>query len=135
MCILLRDAPSLLLIQLLMLHYSLQMLHAFEKKTRFWKCRWQEKSSPRRKQIYFFNRFSGDILFFFSFFCFFWLLFFSCLMFFEIKNVYFDIHSTIRAVNFSPGRFPEIRLFFLALARHLERLFHFFEVIARYCFQ
>ena len=40
----------------------------------FRKCRWREKSSPERPQIYFFNRFSGDILFSSSFFLF-WFLF------------------------------------------------------------
>ena len=39
--------------------------------------------------------------FFFSFFCFSWFLFFVvavvCLLFFEIKNVYSDTHSTMRA--------------------------------------
>ena len=64
----------------------------------FRKCRWREKSSPERPQIYFFNRFSGDILFSSSFFffdsCF--CLFFG-LMLFEIENVYSDTHSTMRA--------------------------------------
>ena len=38
-------------------------------------------------------------------------------MYFEIKNVYSDRNSTMRAVsdkNFSPGQFLETRLLFLA---------------------
>ena len=58
-----------------------------------------KKNSLRRPQIYFFNRFSGDILFsslvsfVFLYSCFSLLV---CL-FFEIQNVCFDTHSTMRA--------------------------------------
>ena len=85
----------------------------------FQKCGWREKSSPGGLQIYFFNRFSGDILSsslvslaFFVFLLFFFLL--VCL-FFEIKNIYSDTHLTIERVNdkkFLPGRFPGTRLLF-----------------------
>ena len=59
----------------------------------FGKCVWPEKSSPGRPQIFFFNRFSEDILFsFFSFFCSFWFLFclfVSCSL--KLRNVLIHI--------------------------------------------
>ena len=59
----------------------------------FRKCGWPKKSSPGRPQIYFFNRFSGDILFssfyILVFFCF---VFFACLFFFLKLRIYILIH-------------------------------------------
>ena len=52
-----------------------------------------------RKFIGYFNRFSGDILFSslvsFDFFIIVFVV--VCLLFFELKNVYSDRHSTMRA--------------------------------------
>ena len=45
----------------------------------FWKCGWHKKSSPQRPQIYFLNRFSGDILFSFLVFFVFLIIVFVCL--------------------------------------------------------
>ena len=64
----------------------------------------------------FFCRFSGDILFsslvYFAFFVFlFCFVFLLVCLFFEIKNIYSDTHSTMRAGE-SPGRFPETTTFF-----------------------
>ena len=74
-----------------------------EKNSCFWKCGWREKSLPGRPQIYFFNRFSEDILFsflvslLFLYSCFFFLFSFLFIfyflivcLFFEIKNIYSD---------------------------------------------
>ena len=77
----------------------------------FWKCGWSEKSSSRRPQFFFFNRFSGHILFssLVSF------AFSDSSLFFELKNVYSDTHWTMRGVSdkkFSPSRFQETRLLF-----------------------
>ena len=70
-----------------------------KQKNCFRKCGGLEKSSPGRPQIYFFNRFSGDVLFSsidsFGFFVFLFFSLFVC--FFEIKNIYPDTHSTMRA--------------------------------------
>ena len=82
----------------------------------FWKCLWQEKSSPGRPQIIFSNRFSGDILFSslvsFAFVC---VLVFVCLCV-CFRNIYSDTHATMRADEWqkqsSPGWFQEIRLLF-----------------------
>ena len=53
------------------------------------------KISTGRPQICFFNRFSGDIIF--SSFVFFFLGgVFACFLF-EIKNIYSDTHSIMRA--------------------------------------
>ena len=55
---------------------------------------------PGRHKFFFFNQFSRDILFpFLVSFAFFYFCFvlFVCLLFFEIKNVYSDTHSTMRA--------------------------------------
>ena len=56
-----------------------------------------------RPQIFFLNRFSGDVpcyssVFLLVFFCFLWffLFLFVCLMFLEIKNVYSNTHLTMR---------------------------------------
>ena len=99
MCILLRDAPSLLLIQLLMIHYSLQMLHAFEKKLVSGNAGDEKNLHPGRSKFIFLIDFPE--IFFFSLVSFaFLILVFSSLMFFEIKNVYSNTHSTIRAVSY-----------------------------------
>ena len=88
----------------------------------FWKCRWREKSSPERPQIYFFNRFSGDILFsslvFFAFFdsCFFVV----CLMRFKL-NMYILIHNRLCGwvsdkKNFHPANFRKQGFIFFGLS-------------------
>ena len=83
----------------------------------FWKCGWQEKSSPGWPQIYFlFNRFSGDILFSFlvsfalfdSCFC-----LFICLLFFEIKYVY--MWASKWKKNFHSASFWKQDYFFLTM--------------------
>ena len=85
--------PVLMLLYLIVDHLGQKKPSCFRK------CGWQEKSSPRRPQIYFSNRFSGDILlsslvsFAFLYFC----LFLLVCLFFEIKNIYPDTHSTMRA--------------------------------------
>ena len=72
-------------------------------------------------QIYFFNWFSGDILFSSLIsFVFFVFLFSFCsfVFFFEIENIYSDTHLTMRGwviEKFSPGRFPETKLLFFGL--------------------
>ena len=86
----------------------------------FRKCGWREKSSPGRPQIYFFNRFSGDILFSsLVFFCFFWFLLFVCLFVFFKLKMYILIHiwlcGRLNDKKFSYGRFPKTKLLFLAL--------------------
>ena len=57
------------------------------------------KNPPGRPQIYFFNRFSGDILFSsLVSFAFLILVFVVVyLLFFELKNIYSDTYSTMRA--------------------------------------
>ena len=75
-------------------------IHPKKKYSCFRKYGWQKKFSPGRPQIYFFTRFSGYILFFslvsFAFFnTYFFVCLFVCSLFFEIKNVYSDTHSTI----------------------------------------
>ena len=91
-----------------------------KKYSRFPKCGWRERSSSRRPQIYFFNRFSRDILFsFLVSFAFFDSFFVAvvCLLLFKIKNVYSDTHSTMRGVElqkkFHPVDFRKLGYFFL----------------------
>ena len=72
-----------------------------EKYSCFRKCDDEKNLPPRRPQFFiFFNRFCGDILFYYLVcFAFFVFLYF-CLfvgLFFEIKNIYSDTHSTMRA--------------------------------------
>ena len=75
---------------------------------------------PGRHKFFFFNQFSRDILFpFLVSFAFFYFCFvlFVCLLFFEIKNVYSDTHSTMRACewlkNFHLADFRKQDYFFL----------------------
>ena len=88
----------------------------------FRKCGRRVKSSPGRKQIYFFNRFSGDILFsslvFFAFFdsCFFVV----CLMLFKL-NMYILIHNRLCGwvsdkKNFHPANFRKQGFIFFGLS-------------------
>ena len=89
----------------------------------FRKCRWREISSPVRLHKFFFNRFSGDLLFFSFLLLFF--LFFSCFWFlFEIKKYIFwytfDYAGGWVIMKFSPDRFPETRLLFFGLTSSLE---------------
>ena len=90
-----------------------------KKYSRFPKCGWRERSSSRRPQIYFFNRFSRDILFsFLVSFAFFDSFFVAvvCLLLFKIKKCIFwytfDNAWSWVTKKISPGRFPEIRLLF-----------------------
>ena len=94
-------------------HFLQQLLRPKKNKKHscFWKCGLSEKSSSRRPQFFFFNRFSGHILFssLVSF------AFSDSSLFFELKNVYSDTHWTMRGVSdkkFSPSRFQETRLLF-----------------------
>ena len=89
-----------------------------QKNSCFRKCRWREKSSPRRPQIHFFQSiFRRCSLFFFGFFCFLLLLFFFVCLFVAFWNwkcifwYTFDCPGGWVIKRFSPGRFPETRLF------------------------
>ena len=69
---------------------------------------------------FFLNRFSGDILFFFSFFCFLFILvsfcFFVC-VFLKLKMyilIQIRLSGRVSGKKVSPGRFLEARLLFLA---------------------
>ena len=71
----------------------------------------QKNLHPGGHNFFFFNRFSGHILFssLVSF------AFSDSSLFFELKNVYSDTHWTMRGVSdkkFSPSRFQETRLLF-----------------------
>ena len=75
-----------------------------------------------RPQIYFFNRFSGYILFSslvsFAFFCILFF-FFACMFVFWNWKLYILIHirpyGRVSDKNFSPGRFLETRILFFCL--------------------
>ena len=85
------------------------------------KCEWREKSSPERPQIYFLNRFSADSLFSFRVSFAFFILVFFCLFvccFLKLKYIFwytFGYAGGWMIKKFSPRRFPETRLLFLAL--------------------
>ena len=94
----------------------------------FQKCGWREKLLPDGRNLFFFNRFSGDILFSslvsFAFFAFlfccccccccwvFLFYYFFCLFIWFLKlKIYILIHIGLYGrVIFSPDQFPEPRL-------------------------
>ena len=79
-----------------------------KKNSFFMKYGWREKFSSGGR-VSFFNRFSEDIFFFFYVYfafsgsCF---LFVLCWLFFEIKNVYSDTHSTMQAGKWQKTFYP-----------------------------
>ena len=74
----------------------------------FRKCGWQEKSSPGRPQSFFWLDFPDILSFLLWFLLLFCILVFLLLLvclFFEIKSMYSDTHSTMRAGDFHPTDF------------------------------